>query len=283
MVLAAGAGCREPDNESSLQPSGRPASHAESRDATAASLDAALPRLAPDREAFWARYLGEPGIPGPDMLTYCRDAKVNEIIDIGPGATLEKSSADWCQVVVQDRAMIEEARTILRRWTQRDKARFLDPEHELSTFVFGGPERTVVGWRTYVPLEKIFATDGRLLVGFDAKRVLGKSALALRAAVSSPYRVKYGCEKNGCAAYGPSPPGGAPVRIGFLPNASPDIQVTLWTMPDLLPRMHTLLAASLGRGRQEGPSTIHVYRRDGIRYWVDDGKDGNVLIKVSTD
>ncbi|MBA3394100.1 MAG: hypothetical protein H0T89_15745 [Deltaproteobacteria bacterium] len=217
------------------------------------------------------------------MLTYCRDAKANEIIDIGPGATLEKSSADWCQVFVQDRTMIEEARTILRRWSQWDSARFLDPEHQLSTFVSVGPERTVVGWRTYVPLEKIFATDGRLLVGFDAKRVLGKSALALRDAVSSPYRVEYGCEKNGCAAYGPSPPGGRPVRIGFLPNASPDIAVTLQTMTELVPRMHALLEASLGHGQQEGPSTVHVYRRDGIRYRVEDGDDGDVTIRISSD
>ncbi len=285
MVLAAGAGCRGADSEpspSSAQSYDPPPAPAGSRDATPAG-DAALPRLAPDREAFWARYLGEPGIPGPDTLTYCREAKVNEIVDIAPGAILRRNSADWCEVFVSDGAMMEELRTVLLRWTPWDSARFVDTEHQLSTFVFGEPRFTSVAWHTYVPLEKIFATDGQLVVGFEPGRVLGKPAPALRDAVASPYRVAWNCDKSGCDAYGPSPPGGRPVRIRFLPNASPDIQITLQTMKELVPRMHALLEASLGPGQQEGPASVHVYRRAGIRYRVEDGTDGDVAITVSRD
>ncbi len=134
-----------------------------------------------------------------------------------------------------------------------------------------------------MPLEKILATDGRLLVGFDVKRVLGKSALSLRDAVSPPFHVESDCTKVGCAAYGPSPPGGKPVRIGMLPNASPDIVVTIQITRELVPRVHALFAASLGRGQQEGPSTTHVYHHDGVRYRVVHDDDGAVTVTISSE
>ncbi len=142
IVLVASAGCRDKDPQAREPGLASPrADH----DAKVASVDAALPRLAPDRETFWARYLGAPGVPGPDMLAFCRDAKPTAITDIAPGATLEKQSTDWCQLVIQSPEMVDEARLVLQRWSQRAEDKFLDPEHQLSAFASSGPERVTVG------------------------------------------------------------------------------------------------------------------------------------------
>ncbi|MDQ3296336.1 MAG: hypothetical protein M3619_07115 [Myxococcota bacterium] len=280
-VLALCGGCR--GSEPSEAPSTTPPSGTRLQKPQIA-LDAALPRLAPEREAFWARYIGDPGVPGPETLAFCRDAKADQITDIAPRTTLEKPFGKWCQLFIhKSPELIGEARVVLRRWSQLDTGTFIDTRNQLSTSLSIGAERLSVTWRAYVPLEAILGKDGQLLVGFDVKRVLGKSPLALRGAVVSPFQIAAPCGATRCAAEGPSPPGGGPVTIGIQEGTLPDIQVDLSTTRDLVPRVHTLLDASLGRGQQDGPSTHHVHRRDGIRYSVRDSDNGVVTITISPD
>lgn len=230
---------------------------------------------APDSHDFWRRYIGAKGAPGPESLSFCARAKPGDVIDVAKGTTLEVWPDGGCQLYVSDVNAITEVQGLLREWSRFDNATLIDEAHELSAFVKTvrqangeAPIRSVsVAWRKYTPLEKIFGRDGQLLIGFDVKRALGgKSSLALRDAVSPPFAISESdCDESGCAAFGPSLPGGQPIRIGSLARKS-SLEVSLSTTRDLLPRVHQQIEASLGPGKSVDGDVVH--ERDGIRYIV---------------
>lgn len=245
-----------------------------------ASADAA--GSAPSSSAFWARFLGAAGAPGPEMLALCRTREpAGEVREVAPGVMLRRPSPGGCSLTIEEATARYEARAVLAGWSRFDRGSLLDTENRLTTSFEISRDRISVTWTPHVPLEAIHGTGGRLLVGFDVVRVVGKPTTALRDAVSPPFVVDADCTADGCAAYGPAAPGGAPVRIGYLRRGS-SLMVTIATTRELVPRVHELVAATLGPGQPGTREDEQVHVKDGVRYTVRDTSSGRVDVLIDT-
>lgn len=252
----------------------------------------APPRLATDREQFWARYVGTTGEPGPAMLDFCRTAKHDDhVVDVAPGVRLVSLSAFGdCQLIVEGQS-VREVVKVLDRWSPYDKDSFADQRHHLMAYIstydqgplvrdFEKPPQALnVTWATYLPLEDVRGTDGRLLAGFDPKQVLRKPATELRTAARAPFLVETDCSASACAAYAPRFQGGGPIRIGMLHDS---LAISFGVSAELVVRANELIARSLGRGRPDS-SGGRVYRRDGVRYVVHERDLPTFSIGISLD
>ncbi len=216
-----------------------------------------------DAPAVTSPYVTAEGSPGAVLQAFCRETKpLDEIRELAPGVTAKRLDGEVCEVeatVPAHDALV----AVLRRWSQLDEGKVLLDRATMDFTI--APDKTRVSWVPHVPFEQIVGTNGRLLVGLDVARVVGKAPTALKDAVSSPYKIAEGCSKDGCSAYGPRPPGGAKVRIGYLRTG---LMASIGTTPELVPRVEELITASLGPGQQEGPNTHHVHVKDGVRYLV---------------
>jgi hypothetical protein len=260
LLLLATTGCGTSDRESAAPAEPSPAGS--SRPMRKAMEDAAIQRLAQSREAFWAQYLLTDGAPGPAMLSFCNEIKKREFADVTTGISMSRRSGDTCQLIVEGAPYLDEVRTILARWGAKD---LVDATNHLNVGVTDNSKTVFVNWEPYVPLEQIVGTEGRFLVGFDVKKVLGVAGATLRNAVATPFVIEADCAVDACAAYWQRPPGGDPVRIGITRQSS-NIIATVATTRELVPRLHALLDASLGPGHQDGPATVHVHHHEGVRY-----------------
>jgi len=205
------------------------------------------------------------------MLAFCRGGRTTPNV---AGVKVERSDDD-CRLEVEDATLRVEATQVLRVWSVKERGTIIDARNELTADVEVTADKVSVRWTHHVSLEKIFGTGGQLLKGVDPSRFLGLPPDALRAGITKPFVVVEGCDANGCSAEGPRAPGGVPVRIGYMPSIGP--VVTINTTKPLIPRVHELIAASLGPGQQDGPATNHVHEHDGIRYQVRDETNGRTV------
>lgn len=222
------------------------------------------------------RFFTNEGDPNPEILAFCRTAKPDtDVRDLEPGIRLTRWASDHCSLEITRSPAREEVIAVLRGWSQFDEGTTLDRKSALTVRFAITAEYVRVHWMPYVGLETIIGTNGQLLVGFDVSRVLGKAnATAMRKAISPPYATDQLCNADGCDAYGPHPPGGARVRIGYLPRAG--LMVTIQTTSELLPRLQELITASLGSGQTDSHEQRHI-DKDGVRYEVRERSNDSVL------
>ncbi|MBX3158372.1 MAG: hypothetical protein KF773_20550 [Deltaproteobacteria bacterium] len=263
-----------------------------------------IPRLPPEREAFWSRWIGDdPGAPGPEMLAWCSEPGLGERQErrvIGPDVDISRSSSGcalqaWAQKNDPSREMIKELHTALGRWQERHRhwwfdgrrgGTWIDAKHGLTAEinVFAGTDGGLpytgplfVFWWPHVSLETIIGTDGRILRDLDVESFVDAPVAVMRAKVAPPFQIK-GCDDDphgACIAHGPSPPGGGSVRVARVHDPE-----------EVIIRLHAdreevlkLIEKSLGgRTRQEGD--LIDFQPDAIRYRVDVSSE---VIRISVE
>lgn len=244
--------------------------------ADATPIDAAPPRLAAEREAFWAPLLGsQPGTIGPEARAYCRAPLPKKVEDHGKYVAehvfLQRNTEDACVLRV-DKELASELETFLVRWgSEKD---FVDDRERLTVRVSrlddGGID---VYWNAHVPLEEIIgaANSGVLVRGFDPKAVLGKPPDALKKAVDKTWKLAppLFCDAKGCSADGKSPPGGGATQIYRIDARGKKATTVRFFVPrPSIPQVRALLDAALG------PHVSNTHRRDGVRYVVVEDERG---------
>lgn len=245
----------------------------------AAAVDAGL---TPARAALWARLLEPGGLPGSEVLAYCKGRR--EPRELEPGIALQpwaRGDEPGCELVVTAPAARREIAMLLptqQLFPDMEQHEFiLDQRDAFTVRIDFRLDRTEVAWIPYVPLEAILGHDGQLLVGLDIKRALDKPA-ALPAAIAAPFTISPDtCEIFTCVAESPRIPGSDRIRI----DTGRALMVTIPTMPELVPRVHALITNSLGFGQQVGPHTVHVHERDGIHYDVRDVEAATIRVIIT--
>ena len=226
----------------------------------------AASHLAPDREAFWARFIGrEPGTQGPETLAWCRESQwpADELVIVEDELRLTRHEETCALVVLEEAAprLRRELRQIVARWRTDARVMWLDKRNKLTAKFFDADDRSPVAvhWRPYLEVERLIGTAGKLLRDVDIERLVGQAPTLLRTVARPPFVVR--CEASACKAYGPGAPGGFRTEV-FAADGPAGLGVRFDTADP-----HQVLSrieVALGRGTDADG----VYRRGGIRYRV---------------
>jgi hypothetical protein len=151
--------------------------------------------LTVDREAYWARFIGrEPGTPGPDMLAWCRSAQSDDTLVLIEFALHLEREGETCALVVYGdapRRLRQELRDVVALWKPDRRGFWLDKQHKLTTKFFDHGDRSdiAIHWRSYLELDALVGTTGKLLRDVDIERLAGRPATHLQRYVRPPFRV----------------------------------------------------------------------------------------------
>jgi hypothetical protein len=235
-----------------------------------APRDASEARLAPDREAFWARYVGSAGMPGPETLEFWHTTKPGESREISPDIELQNHE-DYCVLSVWPDGprtpLVRELFVVVDRWSADRSTMYTDTRDQLTTkiSVDATGNKMAIWWFPYHPLDQIIGHDGQLLAGFDPSKVFGKTPLALADAITPPvYPANGNCHPDGCAVLAPGPPGAKQVQISALDDGTSSVWIPIPTA--LLPQLAALIEKSLGPPDASTSEDERVYHSHGIKY-----------------